>query len=77
MEAIKSFFVDLAKAKGLKDEADFVYITGPALYVQQGSGSSQMGNNLNNAVSEANYVLSIKNNNFLKKVLIPFFDSMS
>lgn len=79
MEAIKSFFIDLAKAKGLKDEADFVYITGPALYVQQAAsqGSLQMGNNLNNAVSEANYVLSIKNNKFLNKVLIPFFDSMS
>ena len=31
---------------------------------------------VNITVGEANYVLSIKNNTFIKKVLIPFFDSM-
>jgi hypothetical protein len=31
MEAIKNLFIDLAKAKGLKDEAGFVYKTGPAV----------------------------------------------
>lgn len=84
MEAIKKFFVDLAKTKGLKDEASYIYITGPDLCIQEGilnqdphypRGDKDI--NLNNTLSEVNYVLTIKNTNFIKKVLIPFFDSMS
>lgn len=58
-KAIKSFFLDLAKFKGLSSLGGFVYI----IYV-------------NPTALEANYVLSIKNNNFLEKVLISTFDSM-
>jgi hypothetical protein len=70
MEAIKKFFVDLAKTKGLKDEASYIYITGPDLYIQEGILNQD-------PQAEINYVLTIKNVNFIQKVLIPFFDSMS
>ena len=60
MEAIKKFFINLAKFNDLRITWGFVYIT-----------------NVNITRPEAsNYVLSIKNNDFIDKVLIPFFDSM-
>jgi len=60
MEAIKSFFINLAKVKDLSNLEGFVYIT-----------------SVNITAIEANYVLSIKNKDFIEKVLIPFFDSMT
>jgi len=84
MEAIKNFFVDLAKTKDLKDEANYIYITGPDLHMQRGilnkdphNPRGDKENSLNNTLSEVNYVLTIKNSNLIKKVLIPFFNSMS
>jgi hypothetical protein len=60
METIKNFFIDLAKFKNLNITQGFVYIT-----------------NVNIIKPEAsNYVLSIKNNDFIEQILIPFFDSM-
>jgi hypothetical protein len=60
METIKNFFIDLAKSNDLSITQGFIYIT-----------------NINIIKPEvSNYVLSIKNNDFIEKILIPFFDSM-
>lgn len=60
METIKNFFIDLAKSQDLSITQGFIYIT-----------------NINIVKPEvSNHVLSIKNNDFIKKILIPFFDSM-
>jgi hypothetical protein len=64
MKIIKNLFIDLCTSYKFKDLSiiqGFIYIT-----------------NINIIKLEAsNYVLSIKNNDFIEKILIPFFDSLT
>ena len=73
MKTIKSFLVNLAKVKGLKDEAGFVYITGSEPYYVL----SIKKNNLGCSSSCCCEACQLGRKEGTKKALIPFFDSMS